>query len=221
MPALRSISSFKTALSGGGARPNLFEVELTDVPFVTNWANAKEDFSFLCKSAALPASNIGVIDMPFRGRILKLAGDRTFDTWTVTIINDENFKLRNAFEQWMDGISKLDNNTGATNPNTYMKNATVYQLGRGFNRIDSTSNVQNTTGNPAILKKYTFEGIFPTNISAIDLSYDSADTVEEFTVEFQVLYWTTTFTSASTSQGGSTTNTTTTPTATTTTPAVV
>lgn len=196
MAVLRTISDFKNELKGGGARPNLFEVELTTPPtFVKSWnKDTIKKFSFLCKSAALPASNIGVVDMPFRGRILKLAGDRTFDSWTVTVINDEDFALRNAFEEWMNGISKLDNNTGATDPSSYMKNAKVYQLGRGFSGRESTnSSNPSSEAKGAVLKEYEFFDIFPTNISAIDLSYDSTDTVEEFTVEFQVQYWNTSF----------------------------
>ena len=116
----KTISQFKTALIGGGARPNLFEVELTTLPDQVEGWDA-DNFRFLCKAAALPASNIASIDVPFRGRIFKVAGDRTFDTWTVTVINDEDFRLRNAFEAWMETISKLDNNLGATNPESYMK----------------------------------------------------------------------------------------------------
>jgi hypothetical protein len=180
---LKTISNFKSALVGGGARPNLFEVELTTFPQAAQnagWDSSK--FTYMCKAAALPASNIAAIDVPFRGRIFKVAGDRTFDVWTVTIINDEDFKLRNAFEAWMDGISKLDNNLGATDPSAYMTDATVYQLGRG-----STASSKNNQGNDhSVLKVYKFKDIFPTNISQIDLSYDSSDTIEEFTVEFQV-----------------------------------
>ena len=114
MANLRTITQFKSALQGGGARPNLFEVRLTTLPPAALGANwDANSFEFLCKSAALPASNIASIDVPFRGRILKVAGDRTFDTWTVTVINDEDFKLRSAFENWMNGISKLDNATDA------------------------------------------------------------------------------------------------------------
>ena len=111
----RTISDFKSRLVGGGARPNLFEVRMTDLPdFVDDWPS--ETFQFMCKAAALPASNIAAIDVPFRGRIFKVAGDRTIENWTVTIINDENFYIRTAMEAWMNGIAKLDNNTGATNP---------------------------------------------------------------------------------------------------------
>ena len=180
----KTISQFKSALVGGGARPNLFEVELTTFPGGISWNS--DNFRYMCKAAALPASNIASIDIPFRGRIFKVAGDRTFDTWQVTVINDEGFLLRNAFEAWMELISKLDNNLGATNPTAYMTNAKVYQLGRG-----STASSQDSAGNAnTVLKEYEFIDIFPTNVSAIDLSYDSSDTIEEFTVEFQVQSYT-------------------------------
>jgi hypothetical protein len=177
---LKTISQFKSALRGGGARPNLFEVELTTLPSGISWD--ADTFKYLCKSAALPASNIANIDVPFRGRIFKVAGDRTIDTWTVTIINDEDFKLRRAFEAWTELIAKLDNNLGATSPGAYMSNATVYQLGRGA-QINSTNN---SGSDSSILAAYKFVDIFPTAVSNIDLSYDSGDTIEEFTVEFQV-----------------------------------
>jgi len=177
----RTISDFKSRLVGGGARPNLFEVRMTDLPdFVDDWPS--ETFQFMCKAAALPASNIAPIDVPFRGRISKVAGDRTIDTWTITVINDEDFRIRNAMEAWMDGIAKLSNNLGATNPSAYMRNATVFQLGRGANpRSENADGDRN-----AVLAEYEFIDMFPTNISQIDLSYDSSDTIEEFTVEFQV-----------------------------------
>ena len=177
----RAISDFKSRLVGGGARPNLFEVRMTDLPdFVDDWPS--ETFQFMCKAAALPASNIAPIDVPFRGRIFKVAGDRTIDTWTITVINDEDFRIRNAMEAWMDGIAKLSNNLGATNPSAYMRNATVFQLGRGANpRSENADGDRN-----AVLAEYEFIDMFPTNISQIDLSYDSSDTIEEFTVEFQV-----------------------------------
>ena len=177
----KTLSQFKSQLIGGGARPNLFEVELTTLPdAVQGWE--AEKFRYLCKAASLPASNIANVDVPFRGRIFKVAGDRTFEPWTVTVINDEDFIIRNAFEGWMDQISKLSNNLGATEPNSYMTDATVYQLGRGSvkNSKDSSGEVN------AVLKEYKFIDIFPTAISAIDLSYDTGDAIEEFTVDFQV-----------------------------------
>ena len=176
----KSISDFKSALVGGGARPNLFEVELTTLPGGISWD--ADSFRYMCKAAALPASVIANIDVPFRGRIFKVAGDRTIETWSVTVINDESFKLRNAFEEWMQQIAKLDNNLGATLPESYMTDATVYQLGRG-----ATTSSRDSQGNAnAVLKEYKMQGIFPTNLAAIDLSYDTGDTIEEFTVEFQV-----------------------------------
>tara|TARA_B100002019_G_scaffold91338_1_gene78774 strand:- start:1090 stop:1719 length:630 start_codon:yes stop_codon:yes gene_type:complete len=192
-PKLRTISNFKTALAGGAARPNLFEVSIPNLPATFQGAAwDDETFRFMAKAAALPASNIAQIEIPFRGRTLKVAGDRTFDVWTVTIINDENFKLRTAFELWMNGISKLDNNTGSTNPTAYMCDAYVHQLGRG-DKKESTSNyeaagAQGETG-VTPLRTYKFYDIFPTNVSQIDLSYDTSDTIEEFTVDFQVQYW--------------------------------
>ena len=176
----KSISQFKSSLIGGGARPNLFEVELTTLPAGISW-NA-ENFRFMAKAAALPAQNIAQIDVPFRGRIFKVAGDRTIDNWSVTIINDEDFRFRNAFENWTQQIANLDDNMGATDPNSYMTNATVYQLGRG----SQVSSENNGGTENVVLKQYTFQNIWPVNVSAIDLSYDTGDTIEEFTVEFQV-----------------------------------
>ena len=176
----RTISDFKGALIGGGARPNLFEVELTTLPAGIAWNSS--NFSYMCKAATLPASNIANIDIPFRGRIFKVAGDRTIDPWTVTIINDENFDLRNAMEEWTDLIASLERNMGATDPEAYMVNAKVYQLGRG-----STANSKYNSGTSnSVLKEYEFFNIWPSAVAAIDLSYDSTDTIEEFTVDFQV-----------------------------------
>ena len=177
----KNISDFKSKLIGGGARPNLFEVELTTLPDgVTGWD--ADSFQFLCKAAALPAQNIASIDVPFRGRIFKVAGDRTIDTWTVTVINDEDFVLRSAFENWTQQIADLSTNLGATDPSAYMTNAKVFQLGRGSSKASQDSSGDSNV----LLKEYEFIDIFPTSVSAIDLSYDTGDTIEEFTVEFQV-----------------------------------
>ena len=199
MANLRTITDFKSALRGGGARPNLFEVDITGWPGGENMGDfgndAKEEFQFLCKAAALPSSNITPIEIPFRGRTLKVAGDRTFDTWTITIINDENFRLRTKFEQWMNGINKLTDGSGATSPGSYMGNAVVHQLGRGANQgRNSISNSgggdgSGGRGDVAPLRTYYFSDIFPTEVSEIGLSYDTTDTIEEFTVTFQVQYW--------------------------------
>ena len=176
----KTISNFKAALIGGGARPNLFEVELTTLPACIAWD--ADNFRYMCKAAQLPASQIANIYVPFRGRIFKVAGDRTVDQWSVTVINDENFRLRNAFEEWVNLIANLDTNLGATDPSAYMVNAKVYQLGRG-STPQSTTNAGNAN---SVLKEYEFQDIFPTTVSAIDLSYDSTDAIEEFTVDFQV-----------------------------------
>ena len=190
----RTIDSFKSKLTGGGARPNLFEVILNFPSGITDGIN---DFDaktrFLVKAANLPASNITPIDIPFRGRNLKIAGDRTFDVWTITVINDTDFAIRNAMERWMNGMNNLQNATGETTPNDYQTDAYVYQLGRnGLAAQQGPVIVMDGPKNGdkvPVLKAYKFHGIFPTNISAIELSYDQPDTIEEFTVDLQVQWW--------------------------------
>ena len=172
-PALRKISDFKSKLTGGGARPNLFEVSLAFPGIAPADNNVLDKARFLVKAAALPASNVAPIDVSFRGRILKIAGDRTFDTWTVTVINDTDFAIRGAFEKWMNAINNVADATGESNPSNYKSDAYVFQL----NREGET------------LRTYRFYDVFPTNVSQIELSYDSSDTIEEFTVELQVQYW--------------------------------
>lgn len=170
---LRKITDFKSKLTGGGARPNLFEVELAFPGQVGVDNDTLQKARFLVKAAALPASTVAPIDVPFRGRILKIAGDRTFETWTITIINDVDFSIRSAFEKWMNTINKVNDGTGLTDPEAYQADAYVYQLGR----------------DGGILRSYHFYDVFPTNISTIDLSYETTDTIEEFTVELQVQWW--------------------------------
>jgi len=145
----------------------------------------------MIKAANLPASTINVIDVPFRGRNLKIAGDRTFDPWSITVINDTNFKIRNAFEKWMNYMNRHDDNAGIITPAAYQRNMKVFQLSRGVEAGDNINAQQlPSTGDAMpILKAYKFYGCFPTNISAIDLSYDSADTIEEFTVDLQVQWY--------------------------------
>jgi len=172
-PPLRTITDFKSKMAGGGARPNLFEVELVFPDPIAIENDVKEKSRFLVKAALLPASNITPIEVNFRGRILKIAGDRTFDTWTVTVINDVDFSIRSAMEKWMDFINSMEDATGAQDPALYQPDAYVHQLDR----------------DGSTLRSYKFHDIFPTNISAIDLSYETVDTVEEFTVEFQVQWW--------------------------------
>ena len=194
MATLKSLSQFKSKLIGGGARPNLFEVTIPAFPAGINigvqgdgtGAFDAENFTFLCKAAALPASTVNPIEVPFRGRTLKVAGDRTFDVWTITVINDEDFSHRRAFEAWMQNVNQYSDHSGLTNPNDYMADATVQQLGRAQVVRETGTG---TGGNANVLAQYKFKDIFPTNISAIDLSYDNSDTIEEFTVEFQVQFW--------------------------------
>ena len=136
----------------------------------------------LCKAAQMPAQTIANIDVPFRGRIFKVAGDRTIENWTITVINDEDFLFRNAFEEWTQQIAALDDNMGSTNPSSYMVNAKVYQLGRG----SSVASTNNSGDANVVLKEYEFIDIFPISVGSIDVSYDSSDTIEEYTVEFAV-----------------------------------
>ena len=194
MATTKTLSQFKNRLAGGGARPNLFEVSIPTFPSAVGrrvWRSGSGreggTFKFLAKAAQLPASTIAEVPVPFRGRILKVAGDRTFDTWTVTIINDEDFQLRTAFAQWMNTMSKLNDATGVTNPSSYMTDAYVVQLGRGRR---AAADRNRTGGRSAELRNYKFFDIFPTEVSAIELSYDSTDIIEEFTVTFQVQYFT-------------------------------
>ena len=172
-PPLRKITDFKSKLIGGGARPNLFEVELAFPEEIAIDNDVKEKARFLVKAAALPASNITPIDVNFRGRILKIAGDRTFDTWTITVINDTDFAIRSAFEKWMNSINRLSDATGTNNPADYQEDAYVHQLDR----------------DGSTLRTYRFYDVFPTQISQVDLSYETVDTIQEFTVELQVLYY--------------------------------
>jgi len=179
-----TLTDFKSALSGGGARPNLFEVSISPPQGNSTLFTLDGNFTILCKAAALPASNVGNIDVPFRGRVFKVAGDRTFDTWQITVINDGDFTHRAIFEKWMQHIAQYQDASGASNPNNYMAEASVKQLKR-----DATTSTSNSGGGLSSAKEYKFHDIFPTNISAIDLSYDSSDQIEEFTVEFQVNHW--------------------------------
>jgi hypothetical protein len=186
----RTLEQFKGRMSGGGVRPNLFECELnfpTDsLPIEINENDLSDKTRFLVKAANLPASNLGVIDVPFRGRNLKMAGDRTFDPWTITVINDTDFSIRTAFERWMNLMNKHEDAAGIIDPALYQKDMFVKQFGRG--RVEDGS-IPNTKVAIPVLKAYQFYGTFPSAISAIDLSYDSSDTIEEFTVDLQVQWW--------------------------------
>lgn len=186
----RTITNFKSKLVGGGARPNLFECLINFPAFIQNDTIRDENMRFMIKAASLPASSINVIDIPFRGRNLKIAGDRTFDPWVITVINDTDFKIRNAFEQWMNYMNRHDDNAGVITPAAYQREMEVFQLGRGSVSSSSVEqNIISTTSNVPVLKRYRFYGCFPTAVSAIDLSYDSSDAIEEFTVDLQVQWW--------------------------------
>lgn len=168
--AILGVDDFKSKLRGGGARPNLFKATIN---FPGYAGGDVELTSFLCKAAQLPASSTGVLVVPFRGRQLKMAGDRTFEDWTVTILNDTDFTIRDSMERWLNGINAHSANTGLTNPVDYQSDLIVEQLDR-----DET-----------VVKKYTFRGCFPTSVTAITLDYDTTDQIETFDVTFAVQYW--------------------------------
>lgn len=171
-----SLDTFKAKLRGGGARPNLFKVT---IPFPVATGGDTELTSFMVKGASLPSSVINPIEVPYRGRKLKVAGDRTFEPWTITVINDNDMGIRNAFERWMNLINRNVSNTSAYvdgNSLNYYSDVYVDQLDRNQVAIPT--------------KSYEIIGAFPTNIGAIDLNYETNDTVEEFTVELNYQYWT-------------------------------
>ena len=181
----RSIVDFRSRLKGGGARSNLFEVQMAFPDFAKPVNEALNDIPFLVKAAEIPASNIGNIPVPFRGRVLPIAGDRTFDPWTVTIINDTNFRLRDVMERWSDGINDIQTAQGTTNPEEYQTQAKVLQLSRG---IDTNGKVRSNSNIP-ILREYDFIGIYPNVVSSIPLDHGATDQIEEFQVTFNYLYY--------------------------------
>ena len=185
----RTLDSFKGRMIGGGARPNLFECELyfpeAAIPLDTSRSQLTDRARFLVKAANLPASNVAAINIPFRGRNLKVAGDRSFDIWTITVINDVDFGIRTAFERWMNLINKHEDNAGLTNPTSYQRDMFVRQLGRS----GVTGNTPSSDTQVPVLKQYRFYGTFPTNVSAIDLNYETSDQIEEFTVDLQVQWY--------------------------------
>ena len=181
----RSIVDFRSRMKGGGARSNLFEVQMSFPDFAKPVSEALNDIPFLVKAAEIPASNIGNIPVPFRGRVLPIAGDRTFDPWTVTIINDTNFRLRDVMERWSDGINDIQTAQGTVDPETYQTKATVLQLSRGT----STDGKITSDKNIPILRTYDFVGIYPNVVSSIPLDHGATDQIEEFQVTFNYLYW--------------------------------
>jgi len=179
--ASSNVSQFLQTI-GQGVKPNSF---LIDVQFPQSIALQTEDATLtniLCKSAALPGSNLGVIEVPFRGRTVKIAGDRTFDTWTATFFNDKDFKLRAFFEQWANSINTHEGNTS---PLFTPNNSTGYTADLGVKQLEKDASEEG-----AILREYKLHYCFPTNVSPIDLAYDSNDQIEEFTVEWQYSYFT-------------------------------
>ena len=186
----RNINSFKNKLAGG-VRPNLFNVRINFPTRVKQGVglakgNALENkTSYLCRSAALPASTQGLIEVPFRGRFLKIPGDRTFEAWTATFYNTKDFDIRRAFELWINYANKSDENVGVldfgevggeTKGENYFSDIVVQQ---------KTKQASKSTD---ILRQYNLIGAWPTNVSAINLAYDSNDQIEEFDVEFQYQY---------------------------------
>lgn len=196
----KSISDFKSYLKKGGARPNLFLVRLNfppdlaqvlDISSITSSPNLTTQAEFLVKTAQIPASNIGTIEVPFRGRMLKVAGDRTFEPWSVTVVNDGNFEIRKAFETWSRGINALTENVsqlgyGANGGASYCVDMTVYQLSRdGQTPSRGPDSTAPGTDGMETVRAYKFYDAWPSAISSIDLSFEANDQIEEFTVEFQ------------------------------------
>jgi hypothetical protein len=172
-----NISDFRARLGRDGARPNLFEVTMNfPAVVVTGSGAASQKFTFMCKTAQLPGSTLGSVVVPYFGREVKLAGNRSFADWTVTVINDEDFQIRNAFERWMGGVNghALNRrNSSFQTPTSYTSDATVTQFGKSGSKI----------------KSYQFVGMFPIDVSPIDVDWGANDTIEEFAVTFQYQYW--------------------------------
>ena len=166
------INDFKAKLAGGGARANQFKVTMP-FPGYAQVGGEIEDLAFLCTTTSIPALTVGNITVPFRGRQIKIAGDRTFADWSITVLKDTNFKLRNAFERWQNGINNMSDNEGLSNPVDYQVDAFVDQLDRNGNT----------------LKSYTLRGAFPVEVAAIDLNFATVDEVETFGVTFQYQYF--------------------------------
>ena len=182
-----TIDDFKANVASDFARPNLFQVDLAFPSGIINNASLINLGKFTVRAANLPSSQIGVIEVPFRGRVLKIAGDRTFEPWTITVQNDSNFALRNAFEIWASSIQAYNENfTSAAglgdqdDSSGYFADMSVHQLARDVKDGEK----------PKILKSYKFYNVFPSNIAAIDLDFGNNDAIEEFTVELQTQYWT-------------------------------
>lgn len=173
-----AINDFKAHLTGGGARANHFETILTLPSWVGGSGDAARSAQFLCHAAQLPASNIGDIPVPYRGREVHIAGERTFEPWTVSIYNDTDFTIRDRLEAWIEGIQNSRYTEGKMNPTDYQTQMQVKQLDRNGTEI----------------KQYQFINAYPTSIGAIELSYDGGNAIESFDVTFTFDYWTTNIT---------------------------
>ena len=169
---MANINDFKSALKGGGARANQFQVTMPFPGFAAVGGETRV-MSFLCKATNLPGMTLGEVAVPFRGRSLYIAGDRTFEAWTTTIMNDTDFLIRNALERWMNGINSMSDNSGLENPADYQVDAFVDQLDRSG----------------AIIKSYTFRGLWPMTLAPIELTYDGNDAVEEFEATWRYQYF--------------------------------
>jgi hypothetical protein len=167
------INDFRTALRGGGARPNRFRVTLF-FPAVAQSGSASRTSTFLVKAAQLPASTLGNIDVPYMGRMLPLPGDRTFEDWNVTVLNDTDFGIRNALERWSNAINGNENNQRNTPISALYQDLTVEQLDL----------------NGDVLKTYTFKDAYPLTVAAIDLDMGTNDSIEEFATTFKYTHWT-------------------------------
>lgn len=172
---MANINDFKSQLYGGGARANQFKVFLNFPGFVSaSGSIAAIEAQFLCKAASLPGSTVADVEVMYRGRQVHFAGERTFQPWTVTIYNDVNNNIRNAFEYWQSGIQRYTATGGLTNPSDYQMPLLVHQLDR----------------NGAPTKIYQFHDAYPTSISPINLDYDTQNQIETFDVEFTYNYFT-------------------------------
>ena len=176
--AILGIQDFKSKLVDGGARANLFECKILAPPVMggngqNSLAFDPETTSFMIRAASMPGSTLGLIEVPFRGRKLKLAGDRSFEPWTITVLNDTRMPIRNWFESWMGMISANALNIGVTNPSQYMSDMMVSQLNR----------------NGDITKTYRLIDAWPKSISNIELNAETSDQIQTFTVEMEYQYW--------------------------------
>ena len=169
---MANINDFKSRLKGGGARANQFKVTLP-FPGFASVGGETSDMAFLCTSTSTPASTVSDVPIAFRGRSLYVAGDRTFDTWSTTVLNDTDFKIYRATERWLNGINNMTDNEGLTNPSDYQVDAFVDHLDR----------------NGTTLKSWTFRGLFPTALPGIALSYGDNNTVETFDVTWRYQYF--------------------------------